>query len=136
MMRTFRDYKHVVYLPPSQEEFENLLAGLKAASLAGGRAIVVIDEIYRWAYPYPSPLLRECFQAHRHVWENLTVLYTSQYVGYLQSDLLNCIDAAYIFRTQSFRSLKRIEEEYGVPPEQVEALHFPPPPLDYLYWRA
>jgi hypothetical protein len=127
--------KHVAFTPHGDGEFLALLSGVKAASIAGGRAVVVIDEVFRWSYPVPPDELTDAFQAHRHRLPGTPVLYTSQYVGFLQPHLLNCIDVAYVFYTQSFRALKRLNEEYGIDPDAVRSLHFPPPPLDYLTWE-
>lgn len=123
--------RHAIFTPHDTGEFIEVMEGLARASRAGHTRPVLIDEVWRWVYPWPDPKIIDIFVAHRHRLRESAVLCTCTYLGHIRSDLINTADHVYIFAQQVAASFERIEREYGIPRDRLPTF---PPPGRFIHW--
>jgi hypothetical protein len=123
---------HAIYTPRNLEDFINLIQGVgRAANEASAPRPVLVDEFWRWVYPWVHPDILDFTVAHRHRLPGVALLMTMTYLGHVRSDLVNLADHVYIFAQQSAAAIERIEREYRIPRESLPAF---PPPGQYIHW--
>lgn len=105
-----------LYTPDGLDDVEALC---RAAGAAGGA--VLIDEAAFWCRgQWCPPAISRLLRAHRHAGAH--VLLTTQHIGDISPDAVNCATELYVFRQHSPRALKRLESEYGLDPEELRGL--------------
>jgi hypothetical protein len=130
----FREKRHQVWTPADLAEITSCLKGIVAGIKAGGRCHLAIDEIWRWIYPWVNETFLGSFVAHRHWLKGASVLFSTVHVGNVRSDLLQCVDRAFLFAQEAPKAFEKIEDCYGFSREELPT--FPPPGRFVTYPKA
>lgn len=110
--------EHTFYTPASREDADELLAAVYEA----GDSIVLIDEAHYQLgrHATSKPLLR-LMRAHAH--RRVHVLLTTQHLtGDIPQEAFACSPLVHVFRTSARTALERLEDDYGLDPNQLRAL--------------